>query len=152
MSQLHEATFAGTIHLVPNSQVHLFVGALSAGGYAYLSNPSDDPLNRLSSCLGSIVGGLLTAKLPDRIDPPVGYSHRSIGHSFILNALALGLTIPKLKKLIQQFQEKAEQASNVGDMQQSSKWHFYAGLLAGLVIGLGSHLLLDACTPMGLPW
>ena len=136
---------------MPNSTTHLFVGVLAGGGYAYLANPSDDQLCRLSSCVGGIVGGFLTARLPDILDPPVHYAHRSLGHSFILNGAALLLGYSKWRRLIQQCQKLADQALEKADTDQASKWHFLAGMLAGLPMGIGSHLVLDFFTPVSLP-
>ena len=117
---------------MPDFETHFITG----GFISALTNAALKK-NRLQQIsLGELIATFFTggavASLPDIIDPATNPQHRSIGHSLALSATG----IPKLREMI---------ANNPEWTTEQKEF------LVSLLPAYGSHLVLDATTPAGLP-
>lgn len=114
-------------------KTHLIVGTLTGIGCAYLENKLglDMSLSKLLVVVGCAIGSLLPDidienSLLGRFIPGwLFWRHRTVTHS-ILFMIVIGIMGLVLK--------------------------INLGFTAGMVVGIGTHLVLDAMTPRGLPY
>ena len=117
-----------------DGRTHLVAGVLAGVGLVYLENKIGIDINGLDNALfvlGCGVGSLLpdididTSLLGRFIPAWLLYEHRTVTHS-LLFMLVVGIL--------------------------SFVLHASLALIIGLELGIGTHLILDAITPMGLPY
>ena len=148
---------------MPNADIHVPIGVASGGVAAIATLPSGaSAYQGLIEILGGLVGGLIGAKLPDIFDPATSPNHRGVGHG-LANALAAGkIYLSKLPAWQSELREAAKRYGSMASAEpegfkrglywaQSTLCLIAAGLLAGLIVGYASHLVLDFTTPKGLP-
>ena len=116
-----------------NAADHAKYGAL-AGGAAYLIMcrfyDRQPDLDELLICAGA---GLLSARLPDVIEPADHPHHRQFAHSFATGGILVRLAANQC-------------AVENGGLTESQKI-----LLAASIAGYLSHVVADACTPRCAP-
>lgn len=145
---------------MPNQATHEVVGAASGAAFTLL-RVSDAPTpHAFAEVLGGAVGGWVGGLLPDVLEPATTPNHRKLAHSVVVGG---ALTLARLAEW--QAACRTEARSCVAralvlavgsDARHRAErdalvWRFLAGILAGLVAGYASHLLLDAGTAKGLP-
>ncbi|HZS04820.1 MAG TPA: metal-dependent hydrolase [Blastocatellia bacterium] len=110
---------------------------------------------------GSVFGTELGYRLPDMLEPATSPRHRSFFHSQVFAVGAATLAGPaalqqreRLLAWAEEFDAQARMAEGLEALWLYVKafcCRLLAGFLVGAIVGYGSHLLLDALTPMGLP-
>lgn len=137
-------------------------GALAGGGAAAWTARKQTLAIQLVETLGGVVGGVVGARMPDVIDPPTCWNHRSVGHGIA----PIGAAATTLSKMLTGWQEKLRARANAEHHQYEAAKLFLAkarhlvisllcrlasGALVGFVAGYLSHLAMDFTTPAGLP-
>lgn len=136
------------------------IGAL-AGGTVAATRAREEPTPEFTAeAIGGLFGGWAGGVLPDVLEPATSPHHRQLAHSLVA---AGGLTMAKLAEWQASCRSAATAATQragslpVGCAERNNAesaailWRLAAGVIVGLVVGYGSHLALDACTPRGLP-
>jgi len=147
---------------MPNRNTHLIAGAGAGGALALVMARRETPLDQFIEMLGGALARALTSMLPDVFDPRSHPGHRSAAHALVPAGAATVVVAPRIKSTQQRFREKAEQcrarrAVTTDVLDSFVLWlaeillRLWAGAVVGLAVGYGSHLLLDAGTPRGLP-
>jgi hypothetical protein len=146
---------------MPRRSVHAPAGAVSGAALAAYRSRQAPTDQRIAETVGGTLGGLLGGLLPDLIEPAYTPNHRSIAHSAVAGS---ALTLARLAEWQAGCRTAADNALKrsilypLGSDERSSAerdailWRLLAGFLVGLVAGYGSHLVLDASTPRGLPF
>lgn len=145
-----------------NGPVHRAVGIASGGGLAWHRARSQPAPHVVAETVGGVVGGLVGARLPDLIDPPIHPRHRGIGHGIVPVALGASLAFLRLDGWQESLRSEADRRAQLRRGSSSvlgSALHwlveifcrFASGALAGFVGGYLSHVALDGFTPAGLP-
>ena len=80
------------------------------------------------------IGGLIGASIPDTLEPAYNYNHRSVFHSVCAGGAVAYIAYATMRE------------NGLVSNQYANT------LLRGATIGYGSHLVLDARTPMRLPF
>lgn len=147
---------------MPNYDAHWPIGAASGGTYALYMGYGQQPSHVLAETLGGALGGFVGGVLPDRIDTPYCPRHRAEAHSMAITG-SIGCF---LKDNLPKWQGRLRvQAGHLGKMraERTCEVHrvlfllgeytcrFLAGLIAGVLAGYASHLILDFFTPISLP-
>jgi xanthosine utilization system XapX-like protein len=145
---------------MPNRATHEVAGAASGAAFALL-RVCDAPMPyALAEVLGGALGGWVGGLLPDVLEPATTPNHRKVAHSVVAGGT---LTLARLAEWQATCRTEAQgcvtRASGLplgSDARRRADWdalvwRFLAGLLAGLVAGYASHLMLDAGTAKGLP-
>lgn len=146
---------------MPRRSTHAQVGALAGVAAAAYRSRDATGDQRLAETVGGALGGLLGGLLPDILEPATTPNHRSVAHS----AAAAGtLSFARLAEWQAECRTAADAAVKrslahpVGSVERGRAewdamlWRLLAGFLVGLVAGYGSHLVLDAAAPRGLPF
>lgn len=146
---------------MPGRTTHAQAGAIAGAAVAAYRSRHATGDQQIAETVGGILGGLLGGMLPDLLEPATTPNHRSVAHS----AVAAGtLTFARVAEWQARCRTAAEGAAKrsllhpIGSPERNSAewdamlWRLVAGFLVGLVVGYGSHLLLDAGTPRGLPF
>lgn len=145
---------------MPNRSTHAMLGALTGGAIAAALAGSAPTREFAAETIGGLIGGWAGGLLPDVIEPATSPHHRQLAHSL---AAAGGLTMTKVAEWQASCRSAATEALQragslpVGCADRNNTelaailWRLAAGLIVGVVVGYGSHLALDACTPRGLP-
>lgn len=134
---------------VPNRDVHTLVGAATGGVAAWNHQhhwiqPNDRPAFMLGSGLGGAIGG----RLPDQLDPPCSPNHRQAAHGILPCTLGTIFFREGLNAAVDWLLEQAESQT---DPLARFAIFFFAGVVKGAGPGYLSHILMDGCTPAGLP-
>ena len=145
-----------------NGALHSVVGATSGIGVAVYRARDQDLLRIILEAAGGGLGGYIGGRLPDLLEPAAGNpNHRNLAHSWLAcGGTALG--VANAAAWEHRLRAKAEllhrERLGVADpWQQAVLWvqeillRLLVGFLTGAVAGYASHLVLDACTPQGLP-
>lgn len=111
---------------------HELVGAIIGSVFGYLAWSHGHPYIGALCFLFAIWG----ANLPDLLDPPGHFLHRSIGHNFISLFSSLALLVVSLGTFA---------------IFESGFIEVPSIIVAAFSAGFFSHLMMDAMTPMGLP-
>lgn len=145
---------------MPNCRTHRVVGAAAGAGLAAYHARGETSEHQLVEIAGGSLGGLWGGQLPDFLEPATSPCHRDLAHSCMA---LLGWTALKLEEWRSFCRERAEEYRLRMEDQTLSPgdrllycfleffWRFAGGLLTGLQAGYVSHLVLDGCTPAGLP-
>lgn len=145
-----------------NRPTHDLFGGITGMGCAYLTLPTEPQSNGIVELVGGAVGGVAGSRIPDIIDPATMPNHRDVGHG-IINAIVVGnFCWSNLSEWQAWCRARADEcaacrARATDDVARALYWiaeifwRFVAGLLAGLIGGYASHLVLDATTPRSLP-
>jgi membrane-bound metal-dependent hydrolase YbcI (DUF457 family) len=137
---------------MPNRIVHSSVGVIAGVVPVCLVGQSLTARENIVIATGGVFGGLLGSILPDIIDLPRSFNHRSIGHSMCANGTWLFLILSRCQEACIDRVQFSKDAAEEGDTLKELFWLFLAGFILGFALGYLSHLLLDMTTPMGLPW
>ncbi len=148
---------------MPGRRTHMAVGltgGVLAAGAAVRRTASKREM--LLEALGGAVGGAAGSLMPDRIDPPGHYAHRSFGHAVLpalLFARVVAPILPRVQGALRAEAARQAQLSHQANSCAEARDHAVAadlchllnGIIVGALAGYASHLVLDASTPMGLP-
>ncbi|MBA4379491.1 MAG: hypothetical protein C0393_02190 [Anaerolinea sp.] len=148
--------------IMPNRRTHQAAGAIAGAGYSTTLTSGRPGQQRLIEAIGTAVGGLVSGRWPDILDPPNYPGHRGPGHALIPNLVAAYLLHQYgnqwsnwCRTQANQFQLLSYYAvtkeSKAQCLANAQGYHLLAGIPAGLIAGLWSHLALDFTTPAGLP-
>jgi membrane-bound metal-dependent hydrolase YbcI (DUF457 family) len=145
---------------MPNRSTHEMAGAISGAAFALLRVGDASTSQALAEVLGGAFGGWIGGVLPDVLEPASTPNHRELAHSVVVGG---ALTLVRLAEWEATCRTEAKGCDARAlmfalgnDARQRAEWgalgwRFVAGLLAGLVAGYASHLILDAGTAKGLP-
>ena len=145
---------------MPNRATHETVGAASGAALAFLRVGDAPSSHALAEVLGGALGGWMGGVLPDVLEPATTPNHRELAHSIAAGGT---LTLARVAEWQASCRTEAKGCETRAlafplgsDARRSAEWdalawRFLAGLLAGLVAGYASHLVLDAGTAKGLP-
>ena len=151
---------------MPKRKTHQSIGALTGAGAALVAARDQQPPHQVIEVLAAGISGWYSSLIPDIIDPAMSPNHRSIGHGAVQGIAGLKVALDKIPsaqgQLRAQAQEFAQRRQHVrpGGEDPWPIWcleaaellcRMLSGVLIGLVAGYGSHLVLDARTPRGLP-
>lgn len=147
---------------MPNRRTHQIAGAVAGAGYSSAITAGRPGRQRLPEALGAAVSGFFSGRWPDIVDPPNYPGHRGPGHALIPNLVAACLlyqygnqwsnwcrTQAKQFQLLSYYAVTKE--SKAQCLANAQGYLILAGIPAGLIAGLWSHLGLDFMTPAGLP-
>jgi hypothetical protein len=153
---------------MPSRDIHRPVGAVAGAGYSayhahrrYRRHPAP-AVPVVAETIGGFVSGWLGGALPDWIDPPTSPNHRNFGHGIATVAGAVAWTADFVLDLQEKLRAQADSLeANRWRLQSDAErtlsalaelfLRLFAGMLNGLIAGYASHLVLDMCTPSGLP-
>jgi hypothetical protein len=147
---------------MPNHDVHWPVGTASGGAYALYMSYGQPPCHVIAETLGGAVGGCAGGVLPDRIDTPDSPRHRADAHTMALTG-AIGCIVQQnLPDWQVWLRARADEFARMGAASTSGIdqflfmlgeffCRFLVGLIAGVLAGYASHLVLDFFTPASLP-
>lgn len=145
---------------MPNRSTHAAIGALTGGTIASVRAANEATPEFLAEATGGVIGGWLGGVLPDVLEPATSPNHRRAAHSVVAaGALSMARVAEWQASCRLSGNAATQRAASLpvgcaerNDAQLSAVlWRLAAGILVGLVVGYGSHLALDACTPRGLP-
>ena len=147
---------------MPNRSTHLPVGGFSGMSIAAFLARNEPVECVLLEGIGGALGGSVGGLLPDGLEPATSPRHRKFCHSY---AAAGGVALTA--SVVAEWQAQcrrwaAEQRAKAltfapGSQERSAAelaamgWSILSGFIAGVVVGYGSHLILDALTDQGLP-
>jgi hypothetical protein len=106
---------------------------------------------------GATFGGALGGRLPDIFEPATSPHHRQFCHAVIPAGTVAMIAREGIAAAVQGLLRWAEQVPAVDpENPQTIHWEryarfFIAGFVKGVPAGYLSHLVLDGCTPFGLP-
>jgi hypothetical protein len=142
---------------MPNRKAHVLAGTVTGLVAAAIDIPSFlTPAERMLFLAGAAVGGAVGGRLPDVLEPASSPHHRQACHGIVpvgTVAVFIGETLSEIvKDLLGRAQSGRSdtRGSNVPPIERAV-WVFAAGFVKGLGPGYLSHLVLDGCTPCGLP-
>lgn len=145
---------------MPNRSTHELAGAVSGVALALLRVGDASTSQALAEVVGGAFGGWIGGVLPDVLEPATTPNHRELAHSVVVGGT---LTLARLAEWQATCRSEAKGCDARAltfalgsDARQRAEWdalgwRFLAGLLAGVVAGYASHLILDAGTAKGLP-
>lgn len=147
---------------MPNRHVHLPVGAMSGAAYATYHAWGQPGPYVLAEAAGGLVGGIGAGLLPDWIDTPCSPHDRAQAHSMSITGTVgyyMNQQLPQwqsnLRAEAQRYAQLRVASTSVlpqiGYGALELIFRFLSGLLAGLLAGYASHLVLDSLTPSSLP-
>ena len=142
-----------------NRPVHTVAG-VSAAIVQLLADEDNSDLP-LAEVIGRLLGGAWGSRGPDLIDPPTSPGHRGVGHAIVpvlLTFLLIAHFMPTWQQTVRS--QAATARAQAGASPPGEGWgyqctatacEFLLGLIIGVPVGYGSHVLFDATTPAGLP-
>jgi membrane-bound metal-dependent hydrolase YbcI (DUF457 family) len=148
---------------MPNRRTHVRAGVPSGAVFAACRACDQLPAYILLEAVGGALGGWAGARLPDGLEPANCWNHRSFCHSWSALISGVRYSYSFLSKwecfCRQKATETAQRLTTCAltgfDRSlfwlQELVWRIAAGLLAGLIAGYASHLILDSETPSCLP-
>jgi len=148
---------------MPNRQTHTTIGIITGVGVtAYRARHQSDQ-NILLEMVGGGIGGYMSSRLPDVIEPASWPGHRQLAHSAATGAVIATTAYKLIGEWEEWCRSKAEYYHN-RKSDETINWfekflyalleillHIASGTLSGLSAGYLSHLILDGCSPNGLP-
>ncbi len=145
-----------------DGKTHKKVGKPLGLGYAAYSARNEQPLALVIESMAGWQGGKTGARLHDIIEPATSPNHRGLGHSLLGNGAVVAIAArpvgelqTKIRTWAHERVEKAQQSESVFEsclqLLGAATAHAAVGWMNGVIAGAGSHLLLDATTPRGLP-
>lgn len=147
-----------------NGKTHRTVGTAGGALIAFLrTNPADELWKRIVETFGGALGGNLGARVPDWLEPALHPNHRSTIHSIGVGTKVLMTAAGTMTAWEQSCRDRAYYFAALRNAPETVGidwlkclvgeffWRLAAGLASALSFGYGSHLALDATTPMGIP-
>lgn len=145
---------------MPNCRTHTLVGAAAGAGLAAYHARHEAPEHQLLEIAGGVLGGDWGGRLPDILEPATSPCHRDLAHSCLALFAAGALTLEEWRRSCRERAEDYGRRRTDPALTSGARllytilelfWRFVAGVLTGLQAGYASHLVLDGCTPSGLP-
>lgn len=144
-----------------NAKVHVPAGAISGLLYGATRPGQTEDYGALVEWIGATIGGGLGALVPDLLEPAIHPLHRSTAHSYVAMSGVIWMD-SQLQQWQIKIREKALEYRRCRELSQNGFGSFlfwmgemlcfaFAGLIAGILAGYVSHLVLDLVTPAGLP-
>ena len=147
-----------------DGKTHRKIGTAAGAVVAFArSSPADDLWKRIAESVGGAIAGNMGARVPDWLEPAIHSHHRSTVHSIgfgakVLTAAAAATSAweESCRARATYFAERRREPTTAGVEWIKSFlgelfWRLAAGFISGASAGFGSHLVLDATTPRGLP-
>lgn len=147
---------------MPNRPVHLVSSGVAGAVFANYRARQVNAIQPFSEFLGGAAGGLMGGILPDVFDPPTHPGHRSLAHALIPVGAGSTAWIRALDGWQARLRGRADEYSRLQVRESDpvlKTWYgavatalrMLCGMLAGLVAGYLTHIVLDFATPRGLP-
>ena len=146
---------------MPNCRTHTQVGAIAGVTLAGYHARDETPADLMMELLGGAIGGYVGGRLPDLIEPATFPGHRDVVHSCVALGAAASLALDGWRRECRTsataYRETLASPTVLSDYQRAMcrlldlLWRLAAGFSTGLQAGYISHLVLDGCTPSGLP-
>jgi hypothetical protein len=157
---------------MPGRRTHQLAGATAGVAFAALEAKSQPDEHFWIEMIGGGFGGYFAGALPDLLEPAICSWHRGICHSATAGTAVLygRATLAHWAQICRQNADRCRIVPQVEDVHTGAWlplpqaplqricaelgelcWRLLAGFLNGLAAGYGSHLLLDAGTPRGIP-
>lgn len=136
---------------MPNGPEHRAVGILAGGMAGAVFSIDQDWPDMVVEILGAVLGGIIGAALPDKFDPPTSPNHRAIAHGVLTAGGGLTVCAINTAKWQGALRDKAATSNDANQPYLAFGYRLAAGFSVGLIAAYGSHLLMDAQTPRGLP-
>lgn len=145
---------------MPNCRTHTLVGAAAGAGLAAYHARNEASEHRLLEIAGGVLGGVWGGRLPDILEPATSPCHRDLAHSCLTLFAAGALTLEDWRRSCRERAEDYRRRLEDPALTSAAQllytvveffWRFTAGVLTGVQVGYASHLVLDGCTPSGLP-
>jgi hypothetical protein len=152
---------------MPNARTHQAAATLvgvGAGLYTARNVQQADAV--LARIAGSVLAANLAAALPDLLEPGVHSWHRKSCHSIAALAGATRLAVKVPQRVVLWLSERENAAARLRAAREALPpdhadrfwlWlsemieHMLIGAAIGAPAGYASHLVLDGCSPRGLP-
>jgi membrane-bound metal-dependent hydrolase YbcI (DUF457 family) len=148
---------------MPNGRTHRAVGTACGVLTAAVRARPEDGESNLLVMMGSGVGAYITARWPDLLEPATCPRHRQVAHSVAVGGGLLSYAVRAVPGWEAHWRSVAVEARNTRLQPGTAPsdqllllaielvaW-LLVGVLAGMAAGYVSHLVLDGCTPAGLP-
>lgn len=143
-----------------NRSTHATVGAGVGAGFAFIRADGAPGPQVAAEVLGGALGGWIGGVLPDVLEPATTPNHRALAHSLVAGGALSFARLAEWQAMCRTrsdsctsralcFSAGSQESQNA--QREALLWRLIAGVLAGLVAGYASHLVLDAATPKGLP-
>ena len=145
---------------MPNCRTHTSAGAAAGAGLAAYHSRHAPPAHQLVEVAGGILGGAWGGRLPDLLEPATSPCHRDVAHSCLTLVAVGAVTLEEWRRSCRERAEDYRRRLMDSAVTPGTRllytifelfWRFAAGVLTGLQAGYVSHLVLDGCTPSGLP-
>ncbi|MGI8546807.1 MAG: metal-dependent hydrolase [Gemmatimonadaceae bacterium] len=145
---------------MPNRRTHTTVGAVSGGALAAFHARRLAPGDQAVEAIGGMLAGAWTGQLPDLLEPATSPCHRDVAHSCAVLTAVASLALEQWRTNCRAYADEYRCRRTGSELTggeyllltlYETVWRLIAGALAGLQAGYASHLLLDGCTPSGLP-
>jgi len=134
---------------------HNYGGMLAGTALECLTKGTLPPGQAVLETIGAAWGGHVGSRIPDTVNPPVGFNHWGFAHSYTAGAGTIAVSAPN----VWQVRDQLRQAGNdllamsyeYGDTPLlqllaalgAAFMHLMAGFVVGLPAGYVSHLVLD---------
>jgi len=146
---------------MPNCRTHTDVGVVAGVALTTYHARDETPADLITELLGGAIGGYAGGRLPDLLEPATFPGHRDVAHSCVALGAVMGLALDGWRRECRTrataYRETVASPTILSDYQRAMYrlldflWRLAAGFCTGLQAGYISHLVLDGCTPSGLP-
>ena len=145
---------------MPKCRTHTLAGAAAGAGLAAYHARHEVSDHQLVEIAGGVLGGAWGGRLPDLLEPATSPCHRDLAHSCLSLVAAGALTLEEWRRSCRGRAEDYGRRLANPELTSEARllyailevvWRLAAGVLTGLQAGYASHLVLDGCTPSGLP-
>jgi membrane-bound metal-dependent hydrolase YbcI (DUF457 family) len=145
---------------MPNCRTHTTVGAVSGATLAAFHARHLTPADQMVEAVGGMIAGAWAGQLPDLLEPATSPCHRDVAHSCAALTAVAGFEFEPWRNTCRARADEYHHRLGEPGLTDSQRflltlyetaWRLIAGALAGFQAGYASHLLLDGCTPSGLP-
>jgi len=106
------------------------------------------------------MGGIVGGRLPDIVEPATSPRHRSTAHSWLVLFIVAAVSLEAARRQCREQARSCEQRLSSLWLSPEQRvlfallsvlWRISSGFCTGVQVGYVSHLVLDGCTPSGLP-
>lgn len=129
---------------MPNARAHRKIGVVAGALAAGCSTRREPTPALLVEVLAGALGGLLTARLPDIIEPPTCPRHRGVGHAHYPSALLFAAALKRVPQWqarlraaaaseVRSVRDAASDQDRAACLMRAGLYHAASGLVLGAV-------------------